>query len=83
MTSSPEGKEVEIVARVAAPVEVPEGSIFWLGLLDEWIDDGLQELFRVVSRSKAKDIGGKNTRIEYELGRFRSKLPANTTEPYA
>ena len=80
-SSTPDGTPVELTARVAVPIVVPTRSLFWKGCLDEWVDDGRQEIHESQMVTRADDIQGKNQRREYGLVRFRSKLPVGTPLP--
>lgn len=73
------GAIVGTVATVVVDREAPDGSILWLGELDDWYGTGSGhdegELMEVVSYEEVSDIKGRNVRREVGLVRGNDTLP--------
>jgi hypothetical protein len=74
------GNPIEITAQIATDCVIPGRSLVWYGEAKDWTDTP-QELYEVVSVSRAKGIDNKFERREYDLTRFRSSLPSGTATP--
>jgi hypothetical protein len=75
-----DGIEVTITARLACPIDLLPRSVAWKGELRAFDSSETADLHEVVSSGIVDDVQGKNTRREYDLARFRGKLPTDTPE---
>lgn len=81
------GEPIEIAAEVAFKCSIPMRSLAWKGTLEEWIaaeeDDSLERnLLEFKSWEGADSLKGHHSRNEYELTRWRGRVPDNTPDPY-
>jgi hypothetical protein len=74
------GNTITIDADVVAAVSIVVGTIMWLGTMEQYIGTGSAggdaiEFMRVETRNWGVDLKGRIVRYEYELSRFRGKMP--------
>lgn len=67
-TTDSQGNIVEITAKVVVDVDIAEGSILWLGALDDVASPPVN-LLQVVGRSKIPDVKNRNFRRVLSLKR--------------
>lgn len=82
--AGPNGSTLTLDASVALKVNVPDGSILYLGQLSDLTGTGTgtgdypadgTPLYVVVTRDEAYDLKGRVVRHEYGLQRYRGTLP--------
>src|SRR5688572_27869153 len=56
---SPEGTPIAFDARVALEVEIPDGSVMWLGELRDFADTGRQRLMTTTTIDATPDVKGR------------------------
>lgn len=73
------GNTVMLDATVIVDREIDDGSILWLGTLDQWEDSGSEEsnpeLVEVKSYKEVKDIRGRESYRELGCSFYKGRLP--------
>ena len=74
------GNTITISADIVAAVSIVVGSLMLLGTMESYVGTGSAggdaiEFMRVETRNWTLDLKGRITRYEYELSRFRGKVP--------
>jgi hypothetical protein len=70
------GDAVAYDARVILDREVTVGSHMWLGSLEDWDDEGADEVMYVAGTNKVPSLNGRFYLFSVMLKRFREDLPA-------